>query len=29
MDHADVAFGLLSAWHGPGGPLISNDEVAG
>ena len=29
MDAADVAFGLLSAWHGPGGPLISNDEVAG
>jgi uncharacterized protein len=29
MDAADVAFGLLSAWHGPGGPMISNDEVAG
>jgi predicted TIM-barrel fold metal-dependent hydrolase len=29
MDRADVAFGLLSAWHAPGGPLISNDEVAG
>ena len=29
MDAAGVGFGLLSAWHGPGGPLISNDEVAG
>ena len=29
MDAADVRFGLLSAWHGPGGPLIANDEVAG
>jgi uncharacterized protein len=29
MDQADVAFGLLSAWHGPQGSLISNDEVAG
>jgi uncharacterized protein len=30
MDHADVAFGLLSAWHAPReGALISNDEVAG
>src|SRR5829696_6979516 len=29
MDAADVSFGLLSAWHGPGGSLISNDEVAG
>src|SRR5215208_377420 len=28
MDAADVDFGLLSAWHGPGGSLISNDEVA-
>jgi predicted TIM-barrel fold metal-dependent hydrolase len=28
MDAADVSFGLLSAWHGPGGSLISNDEVA-
>src|SRR4051794_32108983 len=28
MDAADVRFGLLSAWHGPGGPLIANDEVA-
>jgi predicted TIM-barrel fold metal-dependent hydrolase len=29
MDAADVAFGLLSAWCGPGGQdLISNDEVA-
>ena len=29
MDAAGVGFGLLSAWHGPGGPLIANDEVAG
>jgi hypothetical protein len=29
MDAAGVRFGLLSAWHGPGGALISNDEVAG
>jgi predicted TIM-barrel fold metal-dependent hydrolase len=28
MDAGGVDFGLLSAWHGPGGPLISNDEVA-
>ena len=29
MDAADVRFGLLSAWRGPGGQdLISNDEVA-
>src|SRR5204862_6222120 len=28
MDAADVGFGLLSAWHGPGGPLIGNEEVA-
>lgn len=28
MDAAGVGFGLLSAWHGPGGPLIANDEVA-
>jgi predicted TIM-barrel fold metal-dependent hydrolase len=28
MDAADVGFGLLSAWHAPDGPLISNDEVA-
>ena len=29
MDRAGVGFGVLSAWHGPGGFLISNDEVAG
>lgn len=30
LDHANVDFGLLSAWHCPrGGALISNDEVAG
>jgi predicted TIM-barrel fold metal-dependent hydrolase len=30
LDHADVTFGLLSAWHAPReGALISNDEVAG
>jgi uncharacterized protein len=28
MDEAGVARGLLCAWWGPGGPLISNDEVA-
>lgn len=28
MDRGGVRFGLLSAWHGPGGELISNDEVA-
>jgi uncharacterized protein len=30
MDHGEVAFGLLSAWHAPReGALISNEEVAG
>jgi predicted TIM-barrel fold metal-dependent hydrolase len=29
MDAAGVTTGILSAWHGPGGALISNDEVAG
>lgn len=29
MDEAGVTLGLLSAWHGPEGPLISNEEVAG
>jgi len=29
MDAAGISFGLLSAWHGPGGSLIANDEVAG
>ena len=29
MDAAGVDFGLLTAWHGPEGPLIANDEVAG
>ena len=28
MDAAGVTLALLSAWHGPGGSLISNDEVA-
>ncbi len=28
MDAAGVELGLLSAWHGPDGPLIANDEVA-
>jgi uncharacterized protein len=29
LDHAEVGFGLLSAWHAPReGALISNDEVA-
>jgi uncharacterized protein len=29
MDAAGINLGLLSAWHGPQGALISNDEVAG
>jgi predicted TIM-barrel fold metal-dependent hydrolase len=29
LDAAGVRHGLLSAWHGPAGPLITNDEVAG
>jgi uncharacterized protein len=29
MDAAGISFGLLSAWHGPEGPLIGNEEVAG
>ena len=29
LDDGGVDFGLLSAWHGPAGPLIGNDEVAG
>lgn len=28
MDQGNVSLGLLAAWHGPQGPLISNDEVA-
>jgi predicted TIM-barrel fold metal-dependent hydrolase len=28
MDAAGVKFGVLSAWHGPDGAIISNDEVA-
>lgn len=28
MDEADVEIALLSAWHGPEGALISNQEVA-
>jgi predicted TIM-barrel fold metal-dependent hydrolase len=28
MDAGGVGLGLLSAWHGPEGALISNDEVA-
>jgi uncharacterized protein len=28
MDRAGVSVGMLCAWHGPGGPMISNDEVA-
>lgn len=28
MDQAQVSFGLLSAWRGPHGELICNDEVA-
>jgi hypothetical protein len=29
MDQAGVALGLVTAWYGPQGALISNDEVAG
>ena len=29
MDDGGIGFGLLSAWHGPEGALIGNDEVAG
>lgn len=29
MAAADVETGLASAWYGPQGPLVSNDEVAG
>jgi hypothetical protein len=29
MDEAGVGFALLSAWWGPAGPIIPNDEVAG
>ena len=29
MDAAGITFGILSAWHGPQGPLIPNDDVAG
>jgi predicted TIM-barrel fold metal-dependent hydrolase len=28
MDRAGVSIGVLCAWHGPSGPMISNDEVA-
>lgn len=28
MDHANVRTGVICAWWGPQGPLISNDEVA-
>ena len=28
MDFAGVSVGMLCAWHGPSGPMISNDEVA-
>jgi uncharacterized protein len=29
MDEGGVALGVICAWHGPSGSLISNDEVAG
>ena len=29
MKQANVSLGLIAAWHGPMGSLISNDEVAG
>jgi uncharacterized protein len=28
MDAGGISFGLLSAWHGPEGPLIPNERVA-
>ena len=28
MDEAGIRIGLISAWWGPQGPLIKNDEVA-
>ena len=28
MDQAGVSVAMLNAWHGPSGPMISNDEVA-
>jgi predicted TIM-barrel fold metal-dependent hydrolase len=28
MDAAHIEIGLVSAWHAPEGPLVSNDEVA-
>jgi len=28
MDEADIDIALLSAWHGPEGVLISNEEIA-
>ena len=28
MNQGQVSFGLIAAWHGPQGALISNDEVA-
>ena len=28
MDSAGVSVGMLCGWHGPAGPMISNDEVA-
>lgn len=28
MDAANIKMGLISAWHGPTGPLISNEEVS-
>lgn len=29
MDQGEITLGLTSAWHGPQGALIDNDEVAG
>ena len=29
MDAAGVEVGMLTAWHAPEGPLLTNDEVAG
>ena len=28
MDRASVGLGMLCAWWGPAGPMISNDDVA-
>ncbi len=29
LDAAGIEIGILSAWHGPDGPMIANEDVAG